>query len=132
LGADVYLSGTVAAAREACLLGKSAIAISQYFPRRPIDWEQAGRWARQVVELLMARRLQPRSFWNVNLPQAQERAAMPECVFCPIDPNPLPAEYELRDGRLHYRARYQQRQRAPGHDVELCFAGRITISEIRL
>ena len=38
MGADVYLSGTVAAAREACLLGKPAIAFSQYVRRRPLDW----------------------------------------------------------------------------------------------
>ena len=133
LGADVFLSGTVAAAREACLLGKPAIAISQYVRQRPIDWEQAARWARHVVALLLARPPQPGSFWNVNLPQNDVvGAATPECVFCPVDPHPLPMDYELRDGKLHYRGRYHDRQRAAGHDVETCFSGRIAISRIGL
>ncbi len=133
LGADVFLSGTVAAAREACLLGKPAIAVSQYVRRRPIDWEQTARWTRHVIEQLLASAPQPGSFWNVNLPQPDDASATtPECVFCQVDPNPLPVEYDLRDGKLHYRARYQDRLRADGHDVETCFSGRIAISQIGL
>ncbi len=133
LGADVFLSGTVAAAREACLLGKPAIAVSQYVRRRPVDWEQAARWTRCVVEMLLAEPPQPGSFWNVNLPDPQTPPAeMPEVVFCGVDPHPLPVNYELRDGKLHYRARYQDRLRTAGHDVEVCFSGRIAISRIGL
>jgi 5'-nucleotidase len=133
LGADVYLSGTVAAAREACLLGKPAIAISQYIRRRPVDWPLAARMTQHVLELLLERPPQPGSFWNVNLPQGDEaRTAMPECVFCDIDPHPLPVDYELREGKLHYRARYQDRLQAAGRDVALCFAGHITISQVGL
>lgn len=132
LGADVFLSGTVAAAREACLLGKPAIAISQYVRRRPVNWQLAGRLTRHVLELLLDRPPEPGSFWNVNLPHLDDLSCVPECLFCPIDPHPLPLDYELRDGKLHYRARYQDRQRAAGHDVELCFAGNITISQVGL
>lgn len=133
LGADVYLSGTVAAAREACLLGTPAIAISQYVRRRPIDWQQAALWARHVVELLLVRAYQPGSFWNVNLPQPEEASTdVPPCVFCRVDPHPLPVDYDLRDGKLHYRGRYQDRRRTEGHDVETCFSGRIAISQIGL
>jgi len=133
LGADVYHSGTVAAAREACLLGKPAIAISQYVRQMPIDWHVAGRWTRHVLELLFARPPEPGTFWNVNLPDAPEaHAGVPECVFCEIDPHPLPLDYELREGKWHYRARYQDRRRAAGRDVELCFSGRITISQVGL
>jgi 5'-nucleotidase len=130
LGADVYLSGTVAAAREACLLGRPAIAISQYVRRRPIDWLQAAAWTRHV---LLGRTPQPGSFWNVNLPQGDAPdQAVPECVFCQVDPHPLPVDYDLRDGKLHYRGRYHDRMRAAGHDVETCFSGRISISQINL
>jgi 5'-nucleotidase len=132
LGADVYLSGTVAAAREACLLGKPAIAISQYIRRRPVDWEQTERWTRSVLELLLQRPPAQGSFWNVNLPQPAENSAVPEFLFCSVDPHPLPVDYDLREGKLHYRARYQDRLRAEGHDVEACFSGRITISQICL
>ncbi len=133
LGADVYLSGTVAAAREACLLGTPAIAISQYVRRRPIDWEQTGDWARHVIELLLDRPPERGSFWNVNLPQPDEvPAGVPDCVFCPFDPHPLPVGYELLDGKLHYRGSYHSRQRAAGHDIEVCFSGRIAITRIVL
>jgi len=132
LGADVYLSGTVAAAREACLLGKPAIAVSQYIRKRPIDWEQTAVWTRHALELLLERPLPLGSFWNVNLPQPLDVTGLPECVFCEVDPHPLPVDYDLRDGKLHYRARYQDRLRAMGHDVEMCFSGRITISQICL
>ena len=134
LGADVYLSGTVAAAREACLLGKPAIAISQYVRRRPVDWEQSGRWSRHVLEMLFQRPPQPGSFWNVNLPQvAMVDSAVPDLVYCGVDPSPLPVEYEMMaDGKFHYRARYHDRRRLSGHDVEACFAGQITISQISL
>ena len=115
LGADVYLSGTVAAAREACLLGKPAVAISQYIRRRPIDWQQTALWTRHVIELLLPREPPAGCFWNVNLPQPDEPASgVPECVFCQIDPHPLPIEYDLRDGKLHYKGRYQDRQRSRG------------------
>jgi 5'-nucleotidase len=56
LGADVYLSGTVAAAREGALLGKRGIAISQYFNFRqglPMDWNNATRWTQALVRMLM-------------------------------------------------------------------------------
>ncbi|REK05415.1 MAG: 5'/3'-nucleotidase SurE [Planctomycetota bacterium] len=133
MGHDVYLSGTVAAAREACLLGKPAIAFSQYIQRRPVDWDMAGRWTRHVLEMLLERPPAPGTFWNVNLPQPGEVAsAVPDCVFCDIDPHPLPLNYELEDGRLHYRARYRDRMQAAGRDVALCFAGHITISQIGL
>ena len=133
LGADVYLSGTVAAAREACLLGASAVAISQYVRRRPIDWQQTGHWARHVIEMLLDRPPERGSFWNVNLPQPDEAVGdVPQCVFCPFDPHPLPVGYEMLDGKLHYRGSYHGRQRASGHDIEVCFSGRIAITRIVL
>jgi len=133
LGADVYLSGTVAAAREACLLGTPAIAISQYVRRRPIDWQQTGDWTRHVIEVLLDIPPQPGSFWNVNLPQPDELPrGVPDCVFCPFDPHPLPVGYELLDGKLHYRGSYHSRLRTAGHDIEVCFSGRIAITRIVL
>jgi 5'-nucleotidase len=133
LGADVFPSGTVAAAREACLLGYRSMAISQYIRRRPVPWQRTARWTRHVLELLLERPLEAGSFWNVNLPQPEEDSSeLPVCVFCDVDPHPLPVAFELRDGALHYRGRYQDRRQARGYDVEICFSGRITISKIPL
>ncbi len=132
LGADVYLSGTVAAVREAALLGRPGIAISQYISRRgPLDWNRASRWTAQVVRQLLERPWRAGQFWNVNLPHG-EHDELPPLVDCPLDPHPLPLVYELSDGRYHYRARYQDRLRAEGADVDVCFSGRVAITELRL
>lgn len=133
LGADVYVSGTVAAAREACLLGKRAIAISQYHRQGPIDWQLASQWTEHVLELLLGRPIEPATFWNVNLPHLEAgQIAVPECVFCRLDSNPLPVRYEVLDGKYHYRGRYHERARTSGQDVEVCFSGRIAITQMRL
>src|SRR5437764_829549 len=69
LGADVYLSGTVAAVREGVLYGKPGVAVS-YFKRRELeyDWARAARWLRTLLRGLLGRPWRPGQFWNVNLP----------------------------------------------------------------
>lgn len=132
LGHDVYLSGTVAAVREAALLGKPGIAVSQYVARRwPIDWETAACWTSEIVRELMRRPQRPGLFWNVNLPDLEAGAALPPWVDCPLDPGALPVRYELEEeGRLRYRARYQDRSRVPACDVDVCFSGRIAVTAL--
>src|SRR2546423_933778 len=49
LGADVYLSGTVSAVREAVLHGRPGIAFSCYKRRElDFDWPRAARWVRRL------------------------------------------------------------------------------------
>ncbi len=131
LGADIHLSGTVAAVREAALLGRPGIALSHY--RRPgatIDWPWGGRRAVEVLEKLWPRRCASGTFWNVNLPHAPARDARPEVVFCPLDLNPLPVHFELEAGRYHYRASYHDRPRTRGADVDVCFSGNIAVTQL--
>lgn len=133
LGHDVYISGTVAAAREAAALGVPSIAISQYKKvDLDWDWERAARWARRVLAQLLPRKLERGVFLNVNLPHLSRDAAEPEIVECAVCTEPLPVRYEFEDGRLHYRGVYAERMRTPGSDVEQCLAGKITVSELRL
>ena len=69
LGSDVYNSGTVAAAREAAILGCPAIAVSQYISKdQKIDWDITGQHAGPVLKMLINYRLPRAHFWNVNLP----------------------------------------------------------------
>ncbi len=128
LGADVHYSGTVAAAREAALNGRSAIALSHYLARgRPVDWSRAARWAAEVLARLTAEPTPPGTFWNVNLPHpADDLVATPELVVCPLDPSPLPLAYREVAGGLEYCGNYQTRPRVAGADVERCFGGAIT------
>src|SRR5258706_10608949 len=89
LGADIFTSGTVAAVREAALLGRPGIAISQYIRKGvPLDWERSIELALPVIEELMAEGCPPKGFWNLNLPHLElgEGAAV---IRCDPDNEPL-------------------------------------------
>jgi 5'-nucleotidase len=133
LGCDVYLSGTVAAVREAALLGRPGIAVSQYRRGGEVDWDRSARWARLVIARLLDEPLEPASFWNVNFPHRPLDAhdELPAMVHCPLDPHPLPVVYDERDGRLHYAGKYHTRPRAAEHDVDVCFSDRIAVTRLR-
>jgi len=131
LGVDVYMSGTVAAAREAMLLGKPAIALSQYRKRREFDaWPKAARMAAAMLSELLAKKLKPGEYWNVNFPD-EPGDELPARIECPVDPSPLRVSYEQIDGKLHYVSSYQARPRVPEHDVAVCFGGAISVSRLR-
>jgi 5'-nucleotidase len=133
LGSDVYISGTVAAVREAALHRIPAIAISHYKQRqREIDWSLAAYLTTQVLQDLVARPVEPAAFWNVNLPHLEPEAAMPEIVFCQPCTQPLPADYQVEGDYFRYAGEYQKRRRDPGSDVEVCFSGRIAVTQIYL
>jgi 5'-nucleotidase len=133
LGADVWHSGTVAAVREAILHGWPGIALSQYRKKGlPTDWERAAAWVTPVLRDLVNRPRANGSFWNLNLPHLEPGAGAPEVVFCPLDPAPLPLSFREEAGLLHYSGDYHQRRRELGSDVDVCFGGRIAVTQIRL
>lgn len=134
LGVDVYHSGTVAAVREAAIHGIPGIAVSQFHDRPLLaeDWERAVEWSRPLVEKIIRQGAEPRTFWNINLPCLEPGAARPEAVYCPLDPSPLPLSFIGEGGRVRYNGRYRERPREPGCDVEICFGGRIAVTEIRV
>lgn len=135
LGVDVWHSGTVAAAREAAIFGRPAMALSQY--RRRGSTLQPARivaWTSHIVQMLHARKLPGGSFWNVNYPDPEALAdnALPEISDCELDPSPLAIAYDLRDGRWHFSGVYHDRARSAGTDVAECFDGKISVTSIRL
>ncbi len=133
LGADTYVSGTVAAVREATLLRVPAIAISHYKSRHiSIDWEVAARRTARVLTVLMDNPLNPGQFWNVNLPALAPSAPEPEIVFCSVCTQPLPTQSSLEAGQFRYTGAYQDRRRDPGADVDVCFSGSISVSKVSL
>ncbi|MGF1458349.1 MAG: 5'/3'-nucleotidase SurE [Leptolyngbyaceae cyanobacterium] len=133
LGSDIYVSGTVAAVREATLLRIPGIAISHYIAnRQPIDWEMATRLARGVLLQLMEQPLESGQFWNVNLPHLQAADPPPAIVFCPTCTQPLPTEFEIDGDRFHYTGKYRDRRRDAGADVDICLSGNISVTKIRL
>ena len=133
LGVDVYYSGTVAAVREAALHGVRGIALSQYH-NRPLadrDWRRAAEWAAPLLDRLTAKPLEAGSFWNVNLPSEPPGDDFPEVIFCPLDPSPLPLSFESNEnGVRRYNGKYAYRQRRGGADIDVCFRGAISVTEI--
>ena len=133
LGADTYVSGTVAAAREATLLRVPAIAISHYKSRgMSIDWAVAAHRTARILKVLMDKPLEPGQFWNVNLPAVATTAPEPSIVFCSVCTQPLPTQSSLEAGQFRYTGAYQARQRDAGADVDVCFTGNISVSKVSL
>lgn len=134
LGADVYISGTVAAVREAALHRIPGIAISHYIhQRRPIDWERASTLAANAIDKLLHRTTAPGSFWNVNLPHLEAADADPAIVFCPLCTQPLPALYKVQEsGSLQYAGEYSKRMRDSNSDVAVCFSGNIAATHVQI
>ncbi|MBT9311164.1 5'/3'-nucleotidase SurE [Leptothoe kymatousa] len=133
LGADIYVSGTVAAAREATLLRVPAISFSQYKNQSiPIDWERATHQTARVLKVLMDKPIAAGQFWNVNLPLNSPSQTEPDIVFCPVCTQPLPTESSLEAGQFRYTGTYKNRRRDPGADVDVCFSGNISVSKVCL
>ncbi len=133
LGVDAYISGTVAAVREAAFHRIPGMAISHYRkPKQQIDWDVAAQWTAEVISKLQDHPSQPGSFWNVNLPHLEPGTPMPEMVLCEPCTQPLPIQYRVEGDSVHYVGDYASRDRIPGSDVDVCFSGQIAITQIRL
>ncbi|AKG23667.1 5'/3'-nucleotidase SurE [Calothrix sp. 336/3] len=133
LGVDAYISGTVAAVREAAMHGIPGIAISHYRQgKREYDWQRAAMWTGKIIVDLLQRPLEAGSFWNVNLPHLLPEAPEPEIIFCPACTKPLPINYRVEGNEFYYAGVYQNRDRTPGSDVDVCFGGNIAITQLRV
>ncbi len=134
LGVDVYVSGTVAAAREAALLGVRAVAFSVYH-RAPIDLgkEFPVEWMEKIWRRISSgtkAKNNESGFWNVNFPHPEEGMAEPEIVFCDPSRKPLPVEYRREGDAFHYAGNFSARAREMGSDVDHCFGGSIAVSRV--
>lgn len=111
VGIDLLVSGTFAAAREAAIQGKPAMAISHYRrPDVPKTWDHAPVWLEptlmdffktlatdQSTEIDGIENRTCPQIWNVNLPATDpQRSKPPKAVNCPIDRTPT-----QRAGTLH-------------------------------
>lgn len=132
LGADLFTSGTVAAVREAALLGRPGIAVSQYVRKGvPLDWERSAELALPVIERLIAQGCPAKGYWNVNLPHL-DPGQDAIVVDCDPDNEPLDVRFRREGDCFHYAGSYPERRQTPGRDVAHCFGGAITVSCLRL
>lgn len=133
LGVDVYISGTVAAVREAAILGIPGIAVSHYRKGKlNVDWDTAARWTANVLADLFNRPLEPGSFWNVNLPHLLPGEPDPKVVFCEPCKGRLPVNYRIENDDYYYHGKYADRDRTPNTDVDVCFSGKIAVTQLKL
>ena len=133
LGVDVYISGTVAAAREAAIHGIPAIAFSHYRKKNlDVEWDAATRRVQSAFTLLKEKDRPVHSFWNVNLPHLLSGEPDPEIRFCTPSLRSLPIRYILENGAYRYAGVYAQRDKEAGTDVEICFNGQTAASLISL
>ena len=133
LGLDVYNSGTVAAAREAAMLGCKSIAISQYIARdHCVDWHVTGYHSGPVLRMLINRPLEDGAFWNINLPHPLRLDSTPEVKDCGLDTCSHHVDYHQKDNAYVYQGRYHERPREAGKDVAVCFGGRISMTRLTI
>lgn len=132
LGSDIYVSGTVAAVREASLFRCRSIAFSQHLRdfKAPFEWSRPARMAERLLPQLLDRGLQPGHWMNVNFPDwGSDDPDTVSFVETENDRNPLPADYTVMDdGQLVYSSAYNDRVRTPGADIDVCFSGKGTIT----
>jgi 5'-nucleotidase len=133
LGVDAYISGTVAAVREAAMHGIPGIAISQYRKAKlNYNWDSAAKWTSIILADLLKRPLETGSFWNVNLPHLLPDSPDPEMIFCQPCTKPLPVNYRVEGDNFYYVGEYGKRGRTLGSDVDVCFSGNIAITQLRV
>ena len=132
LGSDVYNSGTVAAAREAAILGYRSIAVSQYIAKdQKVEWSITAYHVGPVLQMLVSRDLVPGYFWNVNLPHPIRKNSKITYKFCELDTHPHSYVYHQDGNELTYQGTIHERPRDPGKDVAVCFdEGKIAITRL--
>lgn len=131
LGSDIYVSGTVAAAREASLFNCRAIALSQHLLKfnAPVDWSRPARFAEQVIRQLFDNGIDAGTWVNVNFPDGVAIDQNVSFVETELDRNPLPADYvRTEDGKLLYASVYKNRTRTSGADADVCFSGNVSMT----
>lgn len=138
LGADTFISGTLAAAREAVIFGVPAIAFSQYrsqFMEPNFDWRPARYFTGKLIDHLVNAEHEDIPLVNVNFPDLCGSESWQDVSIqeCRLDINPLPPSYEkVSENEFRYSGKYTDRQRSPGCDVELCLGGSVTVTRLKI
>ena len=138
LGINLMVSGTFAAAREAAVCGVPSMAISHY-RRHDVDktWDHVPEWVHtpltDFLKTIETRNPTDAEFrpsvWNVNLP-AVSPDSVPNVEWCDVDTCPIDRVAKWDGEMVSFELDFHGRPRKEGTDVDRCFAGSITISEV--
>jgi 5'-nucleotidase len=139
MGVDVYYSGTVAAAREAAILGHPAIAVSQYVKKGiPLNWKPVTLLAQRAIQRICQEPQRPGQFWNLNLPVVAPDQAPKSFAFLPHSIEPQMIRYRSStNGQTGHRevtftGEYTQRPAQQEADVKYIFDGHVTATPLCL
>ncbi|HSQ54551.1 MAG TPA: 5'/3'-nucleotidase SurE [Gemmata sp.] len=134
-GINVLYSGTVAAAIEGAFYRRTAIAVSLEYDKKIYDFPAAARYARQVIEQILATNPSPGSLFNVNLP-VLERGPIRGVKVLPQNFSPYTEKFDRRvnpRGRTYFWAspEFLCPDPHPGTDVEGLAEGYITVTPLK-
>lgn len=133
LGSDVYQSGTVAAAREAAILGIRGLAISQYIAKDwTVDWSATQAQAAGCLAAIMQQPLAAGKYWNINLPSPLTATSPVTHHICHLDRHPHRYRYTRENGMYRYEGVIHDRPRSSGSDVDVCFNGGISVTLLEI
>jgi 5'-nucleotidase len=138
VGINIIYSGTVAAAVESAFLGVPAIAVSLHLGERAtVRYGRAAWMARQVIDRILAFRLDRHSVINVNIPRTEsDDAAMPPIRVVEMNAAPGTDTYDRRVspmGQVYYWASgdgMEFTHTAPESDVEALLQRCATITPL--
>ncbi len=136
-GRSTWVSGTVAGAREGALCGLPGIALSAQRPAgKEPDFAAAGRWARQIVEqLLAAGQPHPGELLKVDIPFPAGAARGVLVTRVGLQPA-LEERYQERPGphgeRLFVSVYREPTHDAPGTDVDALANGFVAVTPLSL
>lgn len=134
MGQDLYISGTVAAVREATYHGVKAMAFSHYIVSGiDFDWARIARWTAEMMQRLLAEPLHADHFWKTNYPHLPPGDFnLPKVLRTRPARSPLNVSFSREGEHLQYTARYAERPQDAGSDVEACFGSSVSVSAVSI
>ncbi len=116
-GVDTFYSGTVAAAREAAIMGVKGIAISQALRKDlDTDWSVTASTAAIVMDTIMDESLPAPGFWSINLP-------------APIPDNPKEHIHRVPTSIAAAPMSFDRHTKDEGQTFELTYCGNYWVRE---
>ncbi len=133
LGADQYISGTVAAAREGTYQNRQCYAVSQYIVKNiPLHWNEVAQSFFNFFSESLKGTLPEHSFYNINYPCLNEGIKHSKWINANPDRSPLPVSYESSGNSYRYNGVFSERKKVVESDIDVCFGGNISVSTIQI
>jgi len=133
MGENVYYSGTVGAAREAAINRVPAIAVSQSYRQKEVDFGPAAQFTCKLAPIILKEGLPPGVLLNVNFPQPWSGEVRFTRQSSKITRNVLKPGSDPR-GRNYYWLHEQHRVEGiePDTDIAALRAGAVSITPLVL